>query len=75
MARENRKLKLVYKGTIEGLEEKLYFKRLELLINSKAENHMVSFKFQESEGGDPYSIAKRANKIVSFYGREAKQIY
>lgn len=59
-----RKGVLTYRGAYEGLQEKLYFLRLENLINHSAFSYRVSFDLKNKNGGSPKDIVLGAKKYA-----------
>lgn len=56
---------VTYQGSVEGLQEELYFKHIQDLINNSDEfNERVSFKFKNVNGGFASNVVHKA-KIYS----------
>lgn len=54
---------ITYQGSCEGLQEKLYFKHFQELINNdKSLNKKVNFKIHNNKGGTPLDIVEDARK-------------
>ena len=57
------KKRITYYGTVEGKEEKIYFRHLSALINqSDVSTKIVYFDFNNAFGGSPLSVAKSVNR-------------
>lgn len=72
---------ITYRGAVEGLQEKLYFEHLKDLINNNdSSSKRVNFKFENSQGGSPTVVVRKAlknslnkdNKSVAIYDRDFK---
>ena len=72
---------VTYRGSVEGLQEILYCKHLQKLINESQEfPKRVNFKFENCHGGSPTIIVHKAkknslnkdNKNVAIYDRDFK---
>lgn len=60
-----RKNVLTYRGACEGLQEELYFKRLEeLIMLYDSFSHRVAFRFHNCKGGSPKDIVLQAKKYA-----------
>jgi hypothetical protein len=61
--RKNRKPILVYKGSVEGNQEKLYFDRLTDIINmEESSKYNVDFRLSSNRGGSPLQVANKADR-------------
>ncbi len=53
---------VTYRGSVEGLQEELYFKHIQELINNSDEfNKRVNFNFKNSNGGSASKIVEKAS--------------
>lgn len=69
-----RKDSITYKLSVEGLQEKMYFKHLQKLINSSPEaSTRVNFDILNPGGKGPLKVAKDANKPDSLDKSQMKK--